>query len=149
VFPEARLDCEAMGMKLIRVDDAEEQAWIYETFWTEPTVGSGDNEQMWLGGTDNVVEGEWRWLIGGDLFWLGAVDGSPQNGLYTNWGHSHGMGEPNQPNDSHDASGEDCVVIRSPAEGEGGKWTDAGCGPENNPNGGANRIGWYTCESFE
>jgi hypothetical protein len=45
LFPQARLDCEAMGMNLIRVDDAEEQAFIYETFWSKPAEGQMDNEQ--------------------------------------------------------------------------------------------------------
>jgi VCBS repeat-containing protein len=48
----------------------------------------------WLGGSDQAVEGEWRWVTGpeaGQLFWLGAVSGTPQGGLYNNWAG----GEPN------------------------------------------------------
>ncbi len=43
----------------------------------------------WLGGTDTTVEGEWRWTGGGaeagQMFWLGGIGGSVQNGLYQNW----------------------------------------------------------------
>lgn len=49
----------------------------------------------WLGGSDNEVEGQWRWVEGpeaGQQFWQGLVGGSAVNGAYTNWG----AGEPNQ-----------------------------------------------------
>ncbi len=49
----------------------------------------------WLGGSDNEVEGEWRWVVGpeeGDQFWQGLAGGTAVNGAYTNWG----AGEPNQ-----------------------------------------------------
>lgn len=49
----------------------------------------------WLGGSDDAVEGEWRWVEGpeaGEQFWQGLAAGTPVNGAYTNWG----AGEPNQ-----------------------------------------------------
>ncbi|NQZ14686.1 MAG: hypothetical protein HRT94_07680 [Alphaproteobacteria bacterium] len=49
----------------------------------------------WLGGSDNAVEGEWRWVEGpeaGQQFWQGLAGGSAVNGAYTNWA----AGEPNQ-----------------------------------------------------
>ena len=49
----------------------------------------------WLGGSDNEVEGEWRWVEGpeaGEQFWQGLAGGAPVNGAYTNWA----PGEPNQ-----------------------------------------------------
>lgn len=49
----------------------------------------------WLGGSDNEVEGEWRWVVGpeaGEQFWQGLAGGTAVNGAYTNWG----AGEPNQ-----------------------------------------------------
>ncbi len=49
----------------------------------------------WLGGSDEAVEGEWRWVEGaeeGEQFWQGLVAGSSVNGAYTNWA----PGEPNQ-----------------------------------------------------
>ncbi len=49
----------------------------------------------WLGGSDNEVEGEWRWVEGpeeGEQFWQGLAAGVPVNGSYTNWAG----GEPNQ-----------------------------------------------------
>ncbi len=49
----------------------------------------------WLGGSDDAVEGEWRWVEGpeaGEQFWQGLVAGNPVDGAYTNWA----PGEPNQ-----------------------------------------------------
>tara|TARA_B100000508_G_C11443216_1_gene269951 strand:+ start:31 stop:1374 length:1344 start_codon:yes stop_codon:yes gene_type:complete len=49
----------------------------------------------WLGGSDNAVEGEWRWVEGpeaGQQFWQGLAGGSAVNGAYENWA----PGEPNQ-----------------------------------------------------
>jgi len=49
----------------------------------------------WLGGSDDEVEGVWRWVEGpeaGQQFWQGLAGGTPVNGLYNNWA----PGEPNQ-----------------------------------------------------
>lgn len=66
----------------------------------------------YIGGTDSVVEGEWRWLGGdnaGDMFWLGTSGGSVQNGLYNSWNG----GEPNQ------SGNEDALELRT-----NGGWND-------------------------
>ncbi|MEM6781621.1 MAG: lectin-like protein [Pseudomonadota bacterium] len=49
----------------------------------------------WLGGSDDEVEGVWRWVVGpeaGQQFWQGLSTGSAVNGSYENWA----PGEPNQ-----------------------------------------------------
>lgn len=49
----------------------------------------------WLGGSDDEVEGEWRWVTGpeaGQQFWQGLAGGSAVGGMYENWAG----GEPNQ-----------------------------------------------------
>lgn len=49
----------------------------------------------WLGGSDDEVEGVWRWVTGpeaGQQFWQGLAGGSAVNGMYENWA----PGEPNQ-----------------------------------------------------
>ncbi|MEM6810924.1 MAG: lectin-like protein [Pseudomonadota bacterium] len=49
----------------------------------------------WLGGSDDEVEGTWRWVEGpeaGQQFWQGLAGGTAVNGAYTNWA----PGEPNQ-----------------------------------------------------
>lgn len=49
----------------------------------------------WLGGSDDEVEGVWRWVVGpeaGEQFWQGLAGGTAVNGAYENWA----PGEPNQ-----------------------------------------------------
>ena len=49
----------------------------------------------WLGGSDDEVEGVWRWVTGpeaGQQFWQGLAGGSAVGGSYENWA----PGEPNQ-----------------------------------------------------
>ena len=62
-------------------------------------------------------EGTWRWVTGpeaGTIFWLGAVGGFPQNGLYTFWN----TGEPNN------LGGEHYAHITDPSIGILGSWND-------------------------
>jgi hypothetical protein len=42
----------------------------------------------WLGGSDNVAEGTWKWETGpeaGNIFWIGDMTGSAPAGAYENW----------------------------------------------------------------
>jgi hypothetical protein len=67
----------------------------------------------WIDAEDSVVEGEWRWISGGDagqMFWLGTGTGSAQGGFYTNW-------NTNEPNNS--GGNEDGAQIRVD-----GRWND-------------------------
>ncbi len=41
---------------------------------------------VWLGGSDIAREGTWTWSNNGDQFWEGDFNGTPKNGLYSNWG---------------------------------------------------------------
>lgn len=45
-------------------------------------------EQVWLGASDEAVEGIWQWITGpeaGTVFWNGAAGGTPVGGMYTSW----------------------------------------------------------------
>ena len=74
--------CAAIGMQLIRVDDAAENQWLFDNANTQP----GRDSLVWIGATDQVVEGEWRWTDG-SLFWVGgpAPGGMAQGGLFVAW----------------------------------------------------------------
>ncbi|QQG36423.1 MAG: type I secretion C-terminal target domain-containing protein [Micavibrio aeruginosavorus] len=53
------------------------------------------SSNIWLGGSDGAVNGEWRWIGGpndGTQFWQGQSGGSAVGGAYTNW-------NTNEPND--------------------------------------------------
>ncbi|HMO93104.1 MAG TPA: DUF4347 domain-containing protein, partial [Pirellulaceae bacterium] len=69
--------------------------------------------QVWLGYSDQDVEGDWRVYSGttaGDLIWQGTWLGYRINGTYTNWN----TGEPNN------NSNEDFAILRS----TDGTWND-------------------------
>ncbi len=75
---------------------------------------SGDG---WFGATDSATENDWKWATGpeaGTSFWQGLGDGSPVDGLFSNWAG----GEPNEY-----GVGEDCAQFYS----DGSGWNDLHC----------------------
>jgi len=73
-------------------------------------------EKVWLGGTDEEEEGQWKWVGGADesgtVFWTSDHLGT-EDETYVNWRE----GEPNDVND------EDCSVFYM----SDGKWNDVLC----------------------
>jgi hypothetical protein len=101
----AKSACAAKGLRLSRIALTTDNIFVRK-FLTS---------RLWLGANDFQTSGEWYWpSITSDsdaLFWSGGPDGSPQNGLYANWG-------PGAP------AGASCASI-SPADG---RWYDTDCG---------------------
>lgn len=91
----------SLGGHLATINDADENAWVFNTFGS---YGGGDYI-LWLGMTDQAEEGNWRWVSG----WRGP---------YSSWN----WGEPN-----NWAGGENYLWMWSPGSGAGGSWND---GPE-------------------
>jgi Lectin C-type domain len=123
---DAQNDCAAKGMRLVRIDDAQESQWVLTTAFA--SVPAGNNQAVnwrWLGGSDVAVPGEWRWTDGA-LFWLGGSNGSTQNGLYVNWVNG-------SPTDTGGAT--DCAIMQHNTQGF---WTDTDCG----------RLQPYVCEQY-
>ena len=46
----------------------------------------GDAAYLWIGGSDQNVEGTWVWQTSGNQFWNGDSGGSSVAGRFTNWG---------------------------------------------------------------
>lgn len=80
---------------LARVDSQRENTALLEALATHvtseqlegsvPDDGSGV-PFAWLGGSDIAREGAWTWSNNSDQFWEGDFNGTPKNGLYSNWG---------------------------------------------------------------
>ena len=88
-WTEAQAQAVSLGGNLVTVNDAAENQFLVNTF------GSAN---PWIGFTDQVVEGQFRWANGEVV-------------TYTNW-------IPGEPNDS---GGEDYANL---VDGSGGKWND-------------------------
>lgn len=118
---EATADCSARGMHVIGIDDAAENDWVQSQAAASSALSA--NKDLWLGGTDAVVEGEWRWPDG-RLFWQGSTAVS---GVFTSWRN----GEPDS------ATGnEDCLLMSLKTK----TWLDFDCF--------AAFSAFFGCESF-
>ncbi len=90
------------------------------------TIGSAAESQLagkqasgagWIGGTDEAIEGVWKWATGpetGTIFWNGASNGSSAAGQYANW-------NANEPNN---LGNENYAHITAPGIGIRGSWND-------------------------
>ena len=80
---------------LVRIDSQRENTALIEALAAHlttaqleasvPDDGSGV-PFVWLGASDIAQEGIWTWSNNGDQFWEGDFNGTPKNGLYSNWG---------------------------------------------------------------
>ncbi|MFM6836406.1 MAG: lectin-like protein [Dolichospermum sp.] len=91
-WEQAQSQALSLGGNLVTINTAAEQDWLVSTF--------GGNEQLWIGLTDEVTEGQFNWV-------------SNETSTYTNW-------FPGQP-DNGGPQGEDYVVMNF---GSAGKWND-------------------------
>jgi hypothetical protein len=83
-YASARADCESRGLRLARVDDAAEDAWIHSTIPAADQANNNTSLWRWLGGDDLAVASTWAWNDG-TAFWSGGNKGMPVGGAYANW----------------------------------------------------------------
>lgn len=91
----AQAEAESLGGNLVTINDADEEAWILDTF--------GNDRIFWIGFTDRDEEGNWQWIDGSDV-------------TYENWA----PGEPNDLTNDHIPLGEDYAVLDDTIPG----WND-------------------------
>ncbi|XP_008431073.1 C-type lectin domain family 4 member F-like [Poecilia reticulata] len=97
---EARADCRTRGGDLVVINDADEQKFVLTL--TETST--------WIGLTDQVTEGSWKW-----------VDGTPLSSQLSKfWGQN----QPDNGGGYHQYGEEDCAHIWNNYK----KWNDVGCG---------------------
>lgn len=101
--------CQAANMGLIRVDSAEENAWLLQQFIDHGMFLGSGGQIVILGGIDTQVGTTWAWEDG-TVFW----DGAPVDNLYTNWSTAP---KPSQGN---------CLGMTSD-----GKWASRSCNSGN------------------
>ena len=65
-WPAAGDACFAVGMSLVDIEEASENDW----------VTSQVESDSWIGASDIVEEGVWRWSNDGSQFWMGTATGS-------------------------------------------------------------------------
>ena len=72
--------CQSANMVLVRVDSADENAWLLQQCIDHGMFLGNGGQIVFLGGNDLQVAGQWRW-DDGTLFW----DGGPVGSLYNNF----------------------------------------------------------------
>ena len=87
-WQQAQAQAQSLGGNLVTINNQAEQDWLVSTF--------GVTEDLWIGFTDEVTEGQYKWA-------------SSETSTYTNW-------SPGEPNNSEN---EDYVEIIG-----NGKWND-------------------------
>ena len=122
-WQQAKTGCASRGAHLATLTTQQENEFV----WTQFVQGSAEASQgVWLGGTDEQLEGTWRWITGEPWVFQGWNSGEPNDG-----GGSTG--------------GEDYLLV---AGVTGGLWNDGG-GPGL---GATQNLLSYVCEwerSFE
>ncbi len=96
-WTEAKVDCENRDGYLVTITSSEENDFV------SSLMESIDSNEIWIGFTDELNEGDWQWVTAEEV-------------TYSNWN----LGEPN------DAGGEDYAEMS-----KGGFWNDNG--PPSNP----------------
>ncbi|XP_063608250.1 uncharacterized protein LOC134782630 [Penaeus indicus] len=90
----ARAFCQDLGGDLAVLRDANALA---QAIGYAKTSGISSTESVWLGGRDNLVEGEWKWVSGEDM-----PKGTPFWGIYSSKRQPSG------------GSGENCAILFGP-----------------------------------
>jgi hypothetical protein len=72
-WTDSQAQAVALGGNLVTINDAAENAWVYSTF-------GGMNRPLWLGLTDQAVEGAFGWISGESASFTNWNPGEPNNG---------------------------------------------------------------------
>jgi Ca2+-binding RTX toxin-like protein len=70
-WQQAQAQAQSLGGNLVTVNNQAEQDWLVSTF--------GGSEQLWIGLTDEVTEGQFRWASGETSTFTNWLPGEPNN----------------------------------------------------------------------
>ncbi|HEX8268737.1 MAG TPA: T9SS type B sorting domain-containing protein [Flavobacterium sp.] len=97
----------SLGITWTNAKTAAEQSTYFGLQGYLATIGATDEAQLageqasgagWIGGSDEAVEGVWRWMTGpenGTIFWNGGVNGSTPNFAFWNTSEPNNLGDEN------------------------------------------------------
>jgi hypothetical protein len=105
----ASFNAQLAGGRLVTINDAAENTWVYNTFANY----DGVPRNLWLGLKDSGQEGTWVW-----------DNGDPS--IYRNWA-------PSEPDNGGVGGDEDYAVMRGPALPSPGTWSDVAGDATNAP----------------
>lgn len=112
---------------LATINSAEENDWInnflIDAYARDPRTatyyGGASTYNTWINGTDSATEGTWVYDDGpedGNVFWIGGISGSAQNGYYSNWA----SGNPDNSGDQDYVQ----IIVDSSNSSTSGQWYD-------------------------
>lgn len=85
---EAEAEAIGLGGHLVTIDDAAEDAWVFETFAPLAVAYAASNNlpdqgtiSLWIGLSDHRVEGEYEWASGQASTYRNWAGGQPQGGF--------------------------------------------------------------------
>lgn len=107
-WTDARANCRQLGGDLVMIKDAAKNNFVLNSL----SADHWNVNQMWIGATDEVHEGDWRWVDGTKVSFNRFASGQGNN---HNSGFLFASG-----------SNEDCALIR---RDDGGQWHDYPCSP--------------------
>ena len=117
-WQDAKSYAESFGGYLTTITSQGEQDFLWNNF------GATIDDFIWLGATDEVEEGTWKWVTG-ETFYIGQYNtgGYPVNDAYINWGAR----EPD-----NCCNGQDYLAFFAKSYGHNGGWDDYGDGSPDN-----------------
>ncbi|MFN7517604.1 MAG: C-type lectin domain-containing protein, partial [Dolichospermum sp.] len=71
-WEQAQAQAQSLGGNLVTINTAAEQNWLVSTF--------GGTEQLWIGLTDKVIEGQFKWASNEISTYINWFPGQPDNG---------------------------------------------------------------------
>jgi hypothetical protein len=73
-WQDAQSYARSLGGDLVTIRSQAENDWLMQTFWSARVSGS-----IWIGLTDEQIEGQWQWVSGEPVTFLNWYAGEPNN----------------------------------------------------------------------